>query len=238
MQTYRDQTYEDCTTYDPEIEGFQRGLRFGPARYESCLWQSIHLIALAEWEFEDWPVLSRIELDRCRGDAHLSSVHLDRCEITSWKGTARLVDCALRETVFRGRFRSLWFDWSSSDRTASRRAMSAEFHTSVDWAIDVSEVQSPELGVRSIPAEKVRVDPSRQFFASGLSVQPGAATLSEIPLREYGLTGMVLRERLAARDPQYVIFFSLDPRSKTHAAELQLIALLHEHGLVLPTAAH
>jgi hypothetical protein len=240
VQTYSGEAFDKCSTYDLEAGGYQKGLRFGPARYESCFWQSVDLVALHDWEFDDRPILTGIEMDRCRcdGDAYLSGAVLDDCTVNGWASKARLVDCALRQCVFRGRFRSLWFEWSSGDRDAHRRAQTVAFHRSADWAIDVSEAESAELEVRSIPPDKTRVDPTRQFFASGLSVQAGAAALSEIPLGDYGLTGFAVRGWLATRHPEYVKFFSLSPRSKTKDAELELIALLHEFGLVLPTAPH
>lgn len=55
------------------------------------------------------------------------------------------------------------FDWEAQRKFESDRH---EFYSHTDWALDISDAEFSDLGLRGVPAHLVRIDSSRQFIVT------------------------------------------------------------------------
>lgn len=86
--------------------------------------------------------------------------------------------CAFRHVVFRGVIRRVNVSWqpitSAPKFAANIERLNREFHSNVDWALDLSEAEFDDTVVRlDVPYSLIRLDPGRQVIV------PQRAVLSE-----------------------------------------------------------
>jgi hypothetical protein len=196
----------------------------------------------------DRPTIRNVSFDRCvvGNYIHLSAAVLDGVSFTNTKTRLDLELCAFREVVLRGRFGDLKINWHSGaerlsgkpGHVANREAVDRqndEFHQESEWLLDVSEAHFTDWGIRDLPPDKVRIDPTRQAFFDA-EVTRGARALIEPALGE-GVVSSVLRFQLGG-ERERLTFVHANPRKKHGEHDIALIALLYDNGLTVPTAPH
>lgn len=243
----------------PEGRGaWSAGWRLEDTGYRNCQLYMIKLIEPVEQilggerrypdHLADRPTIRNVSFDRCvvGNYIHLSAAVLNGVSFTNTKTRLDLELCAFREVVLRGRFGELKINWhSGADRlfgkpghVANREAVDRqndEFHQESRWLLDISEADFTDWGIRDLPPDKVRIDPTRQAFFDA-ELTRGARALIEPALGE-GLVSFVLRQQLGG-DRERLEFVHANPRKKHGEEDIALIALLYENGLTVPTASH
>jgi len=189
-------------------------------------------------------------------DAHrrvrIRNAHLVNCEMRGCTlGPALLEDClvdglktnglrpaygaAYKHVTLRGRIDHLLLgaylgldDKDGSEALAFAKS-DAEFYASVDWALDISELDCVDLDIRTAPAHLVRIDPETQVVVT----------------REQAMRREWARLDLGERWPRQMdVFLNLDLREdvfvvgkrdkKDQKARLRGIELLRREGIAEP----
>jgi hypothetical protein len=140
---------------------------------------------------------------------------------------------AFRRVILRGHLPSINFNdvtafGSTSAEEAARFMMAnREFYRHVDWALDITEAESPGLKLSSIPGELIRRDPATQILVSKSRLIGGR--WQSLPLPQ--ITRIQVERCLKANYEHQVI--AAGKRSSNFAVQLRVIDILRREGITV-----
>jgi hypothetical protein len=170
------------------------------------------------------------------GPVVLEDVVIERPLLRHGRAMPFVLGVALNRVTIRGFVNALWFlipddvSLMDHDRGAAMRRWNADFYSTVDWALDISDAEFATFDFRpGIPARLIRRDPATQVIIR----RDAALEHDWASLRLPDSAWNVGMERfLESGHPDHV--FVAEKRNRRFAAQSESIAMLRALGVALP----
>ena len=107
------------------------------------------------------------------------------------------------------------------------------YYATVDWALDISEIETRDFSIRGIPWEKIRINPETQAVVTRDSLRVTDYRKLPLPQTYFG-TAM---ETIAMLKLDYVLLVA-GILGKNYTQEIECIKLLRESGIAVAANDH
>jgi len=115
--------------------------------------------------------VSNVHLRSCRvSGGGLRGVHLIDCSVRGLQVSSApsIIGCVLEHVTLAGKINKLIVrpEMRGWDNEAALLAAAAEAYQRIDWALDISELDCPDLSLKGVPPHLLRLDPATQSVIS------------------------------------------------------------------------
>jgi hypothetical protein len=173
---------------------------FADAQLSACVFESCQVICL---DYNHRVRFKAIEASRCTmKNCTVRGAIFQECRAEHLRssGTTRLLSCLYDRVTLSGRLDNLMLKPTWAPETADFDAQLAKEQSGVDWALDISGIESKELDIRGIPADLIRRDEETQALvraevvqaADWQSVAEGASRFGILLMLEQGEPSCVI----------------------------------------------
>lgn len=204
-----------------------------PVTFDDCIFEASSVsVKVADTERL---TVEGVELNNCQvSGGGLRGVYLRNVTVANLKvkSLPQVMGCVFEHVVLRGRINQLIID------SEFRAARSSQFfaqsekgaYANIDWALDISELDCPDLDIRGVPARLVRRDPTVHAVVSYETAQ---ATDWSSVVKSIDLAGAAFGSVISMlmRKKWEDVILVAARRGKKAALQREVLAALRERGL-------